>query len=103
MDPWFYPAFLKSWFPYPDNRHLMDQAQDSDYIYISHAHEDHFDREFLRQVDPTRTTIIIPRFRSHYLEKELAKIGFAPIILRHGQACRLPGDIHIRMFTDRSH
>lgn len=107
MDPWFYPGFLQSWFPYPDNRGLVHTALDSDYIYISHAHEDHFDREFLKQVDPSRTTIIIPKFRSNHLQKELAKIGFtgyfAPIVLKHGENTTLPTGIKLTMLIDRSH
>lgn len=103
MDPWFYPAFLKSWFPYPDNRHLLEEALDSDYIYISHAHEDHFDREFLKQVDPCRTTLIIPRFRSKYLEREILKLGFSPIVLGHGESTILPTGIKLTMLLDRSH
>lgn len=103
-DPWFYSAFLHGWFPYPNNRHLLDKALDSDYIYISHAHEDHLDREFLKQVDIKRTTIIVPKFRSRYLQQEVEKItGIPPIVLGHEESYRLPGDLHIRMFIDRSH
>ncbi|HST65928.1 MAG TPA: MBL fold metallo-hydrolase, partial [Mycobacteriales bacterium] len=45
MDPWFYPAFLGSWFPYPDNRPLLPEVTGTsfDYLYVSHTHEDHFD------------------------------------------------------------
>ena len=106
-DPWFNSAFLGSWFPFPDNRHLTEHALNSDYIYISHAHEDHFDREFLKQVDPARTTIIIPHFRSKYLEREVNKLGFdgqfAPIVLRHGESTILPTGIKLTMLIDRSH
>ena len=106
-DPWFYPAFLKSWFPYPDNREHLRTALASDYIYLSHAHEDHFDREFLKQVDPLLTSLIIPGFRSHYMEKELAKLGFsgqfAPIVLSHGESTTLPTGLKLTVLTDRSH
>lgn len=104
-DPWFYSAFLHGWFPYPNNRHLLNEALDSDYIYISHSHEDHLDREFLKQVDITRTSnIIVPRFRSRYLEREVEKItGLPPIVLDHGQSRTLPGDIKVTMLIDRSH
>jgi UDP-MurNAc hydroxylase len=103
-DPWFYPAFLGGWFPYPDNRGHLATALDSDYIYISHSHEDHLDREFLRQVDITRTSVIVPRFRSRYLEREVEKItGLPPIVLAHGQSTTLPTGIGLTMLTDRSH
>lgn len=106
-DPWFYGAILKSWYPFPDNRGNLNTALDSDYIYISHAHEDHFDREFLRQVDPGRTTLVIPRFRSGYLEQEIRKLGFdgefAPVVLGHGDSTVLPTGIKLTMLIDRSH
>jgi UDP-MurNAc hydroxylase len=104
-DPWFYPAFLKSWFPYPDNRGNLGAALDSDYIYISHAHEDHFDREFLKQVDTGRTTLIIPNFRSKYLQREIEKLEAGPayIVLKHGETTTLPNNIKLTMLIDRSH
>jgi UDP-MurNAc hydroxylase len=45
MDPWFGPAFLDSWFPFPDNRNLLDDVVGGqfDFLYVSPAHEDHFD------------------------------------------------------------
>jgi hypothetical protein len=45
IDPWFPSAFLHSWFPYPDNRYLISElrSMDFNYLYISHAHEDHYD------------------------------------------------------------
>ena len=53
MDPWVYPAFAASWFPYPRNRDFTLNAvllQTSfDYLYISHSHEDHLDRKLLSQ------------------------------------------------------
>lgn len=103
-DPWFYSAFLHGWFPYPNNRHLLNEALDSNYIYISHAHEDHLDREFLKQVDITRTSIIVPKFRSRYLQREVEKItGVPSITLEHGQQSHLPGDITVTMLIDKSH
>lgn len=103
-DPWFYPAFLGGWFPYPDNRDNLPIALDADYIYISHAHEDHLDRKFLAQVDITRTSVIVPHFRSRYLEREVQKItGLPPIVLRHGQSTVLPNGIELTMLVDRSH
>ncbi len=104
-DPWFYPAFLASWFPYPNNRDYLESALDCDYIYLSHAHEDHFDREFLRQIDITRTSMIIPRFRSRFLEREVTKLfpGFPPVVLGHGESTVLPRGIKLTMLLDRSH
>lgn len=109
MDPWFNPAFLRSWFPYPDNRDFMEAAWDSDYIYISHAHEDHFDRKFFEMdVDPTHTTVIIPGFRSKFLQHELEELGFdvetgSLRILSHGEQFSLSDHIRVTMLIDKSH
>ena len=104
-DPWFYPAFLKAWFPYPDNRGNLGAALDSDYIYISHAHDDHFDREFLKQVDTGRTTLIIPNFRSKYLQREIEKLEAGPayIVLKHGESMSLGRGVTVTMLIDKSH
>src|SRR5690242_20628675 len=45
-DPWFGPAYFASWFPFPDNSGL-DPAKIAQptYLYVSHVHRDHFDRD----------------------------------------------------------
>ncbi|HYS35675.1 MAG TPA: MBL fold metallo-hydrolase, partial [Pseudonocardiaceae bacterium] len=65
MDPWFFPAFLDSWFPFPDNRNLLDEVvtERYDHLYVSHAHEDHFDRTLLDRLDRS-TPVIVARYRS---------------------------------------
>ena len=78
-DPWFSPdgAFLSSWFPFPNNNHLFasDLLFDLDFIYISHAHEDHFDKWTLKHAD-RKTPILIPRFKDKTLLTELKKMNF---------------------------
>jgi hypothetical protein len=94
MDPWFYPAFLQSWFPYPDNRSLLNRVvgESFDYLYVSHGHEDHCDERLLRQL-PRSITVIVPRYRSHNLVRRFRALGFERIIaLQHRQSCELaPG------------
>lgn len=106
IDPWFYPAFLESWFPWPDNRHLLDEALRADAVYVTHAHEDHFDRQFLRQLDE-RTLIIVPGFRSRYLVREVRKLGFMNVeVLDHGEQLRLgptDGTLTVTALLDQSH
>jgi UDP-MurNAc hydroxylase len=52
-DPWFEPAFLGSWFPFPRNDRLdantMAAVCSPDYLYVSHLHGDHFDEAFLKK------------------------------------------------------
>jgi UDP-MurNAc hydroxylase len=78
IDPWFFSAFLRSWFPYPDNRFMLDSVlrQDFDYLYISHLHEDHFDRKLLNQLRRD-ISILLPNYRSKALGKKFAELGSA--------------------------
>jgi UDP-MurNAc hydroxylase len=105
MDPWFFPAFLQSWFPYPDNRFLLETVAGGrfDYLYISHLHEDHFDRRLLSQVDKS-VKVLCPNYRSKGVGKRLARLGFRNLIpLSHKQSVDLPGGIQATMFLDTSH
>lgn len=105
MDPWFFPAFLQSWFPYPDNRFLLETvtAGRFDYLYISHLHEDHFDRKVLGQLDKS-VKVLCPNYRSKGVGKRLAKLGFRNLIpLGHKQSVELPGGITATMLLDTSH
>ncbi len=65
VDPWFYPAFLDSWFPAPDNRFLLEEVVSGRYdlIFVSHGHEDHFDRRVLEQI-ARDTPVLCANFRS---------------------------------------
>jgi UDP-MurNAc hydroxylase len=102
-DPWFYPAFLGSWFPWPDNRHLRLAARDPDWLYISHAHEDHFDRRFLATIS-RHTRLLVPGFRSGFLERQLAGMGFGRLtVLGHGESVTLAPGFTVTMLLDRSH
>ena len=81
-DPWFSPqgAFLSSWFPFPRNDHMLigDLFDDLDFIYISHAHEDHFDKWTLQHAKRT-TPVIIPRFDDRTLYNNLKKLDFEDV------------------------
>lgn len=105
IDPWFFPAFLESWFPYPDNRHLLGEVVDGefDYLYVSHMHEDHLDRTVLGRLD-RRTTVLCPRYRSKALARFFRDNGFTDVIeLDHQQTVELADGITATMLLDTSH
>lgn len=105
MDPWFYPAFLQSWFPLPDNRPLLDQVLGGgfDYLYISHMHEDHFDRRLLEQLDRD-VTVLVPKYRSKSLERALRALGFEnQVLLVHHESHLLAPGVEATMILDTSH
>src|SRR5581483_10337000 len=82
IDPWFHSAFLGSWFPYPDNRHLENYVlnQDFEYLYISHTHEDHFDVEFLKKFK-RKIKILCPDYRSGALKRKFNELGYDDFIM----------------------
>jgi UDP-MurNAc hydroxylase len=82
-DPWKsgHPAFFDSWHVFPPNFHLAwDQMLErTDYLYVSHVHEDHFDRKILGQlveVNPN-VGVIVPQFQDQRFRLMLKDIGFA--------------------------
>jgi UDP-MurNAc hydroxylase len=105
IDPWFYPAFLASWFPYPDNRFLLDRVTGGkfDYLYVSHTHEDHFDPRLLEQLD-RNITILCPAYRTKALQKQFTALGFKKIVaLGHKQSHELAPGFTATVLLDTGH
>ena len=105
IDPWFFPAFLGSWFPYPDNRFLLDSVLDDkfDFLYISHLHEDHFDKKFLARFDKS-IPVLLPNYRSKALGKKFVSMGFRNLIpFGHLQSKDLAQGVKATMLLDTSH
>src|SRR5229473_1929677 len=80
-DPWLSQqgAFYASWFQFPANDHVR-LPREVDAIYISHAHEDHFDPETLTQFRRD-TLILIANFNDPVLLEELDSLGFTNVRL----------------------
>ena len=101
-DPWFNPAYFGSWFPFPRNDTLDTTPFESpDYLYISHLHHDHFDREWLRtHLDPS-VQVLLPAFRVDHLERALRAVGFTEFIRTdHAEPVHLAGlDVVILAMT----
>src|SRR6478672_4306285 len=102
-DPWFTPAYFGSWFPFPRNDRLDAASISSpDYLYISHAHRDHFDAEWLAAHVDKRARVLLPEFRVPILERELRSIGFEHFVpTRNGETLDLDGlRVTICAFTE---
>ncbi|MEU6427938.1 MBL fold metallo-hydrolase [Microbispora sp. NPDC046973] len=105
IDPWFYPAFLHSWFPYPDNRYLLDTVRNAnfDFLYISHAHEDHYDERLLRTLDRS-INVIVPKYRSKVMVKRFSELGYENVVaLDHKESLELAPGFTVTMYLDTSH
>ncbi|GAA5008563.1 MBL fold metallo-hydrolase [Kitasatospora paranensis] len=105
IDPWFHPAFLGAWFPYPDNRELLPEvvAGHHDYLYVSHTHEDHLDERLLARLSRD-VTVLVPRYRTGSVARRLAALGFTrQVRLAHREEHRLGPDATATMLLDTSH
>jgi UDP-MurNAc hydroxylase len=82
-DPWFIPAFFGSWFVFPRNDQLapelMERIEHPTYLYISHLHADHFDEPWLAEHVDRDTTVLIPGYPTHELERRVRALGFKNI------------------------
>ena len=102
-DPWFNPAgaFFSAWYPFPDNSHLLNESllSDLDFVYISHAHQDHCDPWLLNQIDKS-TLILIPKFKDRVLHTIVQQLGFSHImeLEAHREWCLK--DIKIKLIID---
>jgi UDP-MurNAc hydroxylase len=82
FDPWLSPegAFFGQWQQFPKNHHLLtpELLEDLDFIYISHAHEDHYDEWLLQQIDKS-VPIYTADFGDKTLFENLRALGFGNV------------------------
>src|SRR5215203_656028 len=83
-DPWFVPAFLGSWFPFPRNDQLDDdllaRLAAADLLYVSHLHGDHWDEPWLRDHLPRDIGVLLPGYPSRELDRAMRGLGFTNLI-----------------------
>jgi L-ascorbate metabolism protein UlaG (beta-lactamase superfamily)/nitrite reductase/ring-hydroxylating ferredoxin subunit len=95
LDPWLSPtgAFLGSWFPFPDNEHLLTpDLLDVDVVAVSHEHLDHMDLALLAGLAPD-VPVVVPRYPSTIMQRRLRAAGrFRVVILDAWQRYPLGGD-----------
>ena len=79
-DPWVGKAVDSSWLSYPAYKNgskIVDSLKPN-FIFISHLHCDHFDRNLLNKCNKN-TTIIIKKFKDQRLKRSIEKLGFKKI------------------------
>ncbi len=90
IDPWLSEkgAFFGSWFQWPINHHLKNQLLEklrqnlNNYLYISHEHQDHFDKETLEIIKPMIKSCIIPNYHDPFLFNQMKSLGYDVISLK---------------------
>jgi UDP-MurNAc hydroxylase len=80
-DPWVNPAYFASWFPFPDNSQLdWESLGQTDYLYVSHLHRDHFDAAHLDRFVSKKATVLLPEYPTSELEDQLRALGFTSFV-----------------------
>lgn len=95
-DPWMSPrgAFLGSWFPFPDNSHLLrPDVLDAEWVTISHEHLDHLDLDLLGLL-PDHVRIVIPRYPAPEMLSRLRGAGIRNVVVELDRWERLALDRH---------
>lgn len=110
-DPWLSPsgAFDASWFQLPANHHLAALVEErlggqkqANFLYISHEHEDHYDRAFLDTLQNRHFTLIIPRYHRPAFRMELADYRCKELLAAaDAQAIPFPGG-ELKLYLDDS-
>lgn len=102
-DPWFSNTggFLARWHQFPPNEHISEEYLHAcDYLYISHEHHDHFDRNFLKSF-PKDVTVLLANFQTKEFLNEFKKMGFSKIIeINDWQKIKLSDDLEVMLVTD---
>ena len=79
-DPWIVgPSWGGNLWVYPPAKVSPEQFHDIDFIYFSHAHEDHFQMESIGKLPEqtrARATVLIPKFDLNYFERWVRDAGF---------------------------
>jgi hypothetical protein len=81
-DPWIGKTSDNGWFSYPykNSNRIDDKIFNSDFIYISHLHCDHFDIKTLKKFKNKDLTFLIKKFKNGVLKKRIKKFTNKKII-----------------------
>lgn len=108
IDPWLNDtgAFFGGWHQWPPNGHLRGEvvkrcAGKSLRIFLSHEHQDHFDKSTLAlfAAHPD-CRVVIPAYKDKFLRDALGGIGLRAVELAEGEGAG--GAIRLRVFIDDS-
>jgi UDP-MurNAc hydroxylase len=104
-DPWFSKsgAFFGSWFQYPKNHHLKEEILnmvdlfEDVYVFITHEHQDHYDKEFLSKMSKD-TKILIPSYRDKSFKQDCERLDLEVIEVKDTETVYLNKNFWIRPY-----
>jgi UDP-MurNAc hydroxylase len=106
-DPWVsrHGAFASAWMQLPQNHHLaplvrakLEDPRKPRFVYVSHEHGDHFDRDFLASIARRDFTAVVPRFRRTEMLESLRATGCNVVACADGDKVPIPGG-YLRLFV----
>lgn len=98
-DPWLIDGeYYGSWCHFPPYIFKDSDFENIDYIYISHIHPDHFNRETLKKLNSS-IPVLIHKFTSPFLKKNIENLGFQVIELEHNKRTYLKNGVHINILA----
>lgn len=104
MDPWLVGScWGGNIWHYPPPKMLPEDFADIDYVYFSHAHDDHFHPPSLRRLrgEVKGAQVIIPDFGARYFERAVRGAGFGKLrLLGHEETCELAPGVRIEMLVN---
>ena len=95
-DPWLVGScWAGAHWHYPPPKRTPESFTDIDFLYFSHAHEDHFQMESINRL-PSKiknTKVIISDFDKPYFERAIKAVGFTDVkVMQHDESTSLiPG------------
>jgi hypothetical protein len=95
-DPWLVgPCWAGNLWHYPPPKRKPESFRNIDFLYLSHAHEDHFQMESINRLplEIKDTQVIISDFDKPYFERAIRASGFKNVkVMKHDESTTLiPG------------
>lgn len=95
-DPWLVgPCWAGNLWHYPPPKRTPESFTNIDFLYLSHAHEDHFQMESINRLPPEikNTQVIISDFDKPYFERAIKATSFKNVkVMEHDSSTTLiPG------------
>ncbi len=95
-DPWLVgPCWAGNLWHYPPPKRTPESFTNIDFLYLSHAHEDHFQMESINRLplEIKDTQVIISDFDKPYFERAIRAVGFKNVkVMKHNESTTLiPG------------
>ena len=103
-DPWLVgPSWAGNLWHYPPPKRTPESFTDIDFLYFSHAHEDHFQIESIDRLpkEVKNTQVIISDFDKPFFERAIRGIGFKNVkVMKHDESMTLVPGVTIDMIRN---